>query len=1143
MMIGRLFNTPAATALVLFISFGVRHFRSHATTQEELGPLFGWDVTHDGGPALIPFNDDANTKHLVFKKEEVFAVESPAVDSAARALGKLDWGIAPQEGYPRIAFSDSTTDQEIVFKYDTSPLYEGKTFVVTVFQQDCETIAASGAITSTLDSSVDQELTVLLDIDQGKITDSEYYSPVNNTIATIRLCLRVEYYLGSSSVNFHETIVTVSVDFRVGFELTGIAGTLIILPRSGFPQIAVDKDTGKEEIFFKFSVPPLSEGRSFVVTILLEDCETLSASGALSSKTDVSVAREVSVEVIIDESVILSSEYYFPARENATKDLIGFCLRLDFVSRIEPSRRLQTGDATEVVSSYETVVEIEIDLTNSFDLVKIAKVKGTGFNSKQDNQESLEFDVSVTFDLPVIAYYCDLSGSKLATPSEISQGDAVHFCVEIDPLYVLPSFYVTDVYVTDIFSAELVQQQEDLTVSRSEFISSGVADGLTEKVCQAGICNVKTALTTELFNYTAGIAIVAFGKPSDRTRQRFLRVPTTFQHSSLSKNDRRLVEGVSFILAAPLAKATIRGVPPVESSANIIVMVGATVAGVVAVFLIIQWRRRSIRRKSKQNELPKSKIGWDVESMIATDQTSTSTSVSDPKHTPNHSVHVAYNMESSRSKSFDSYDDVPVQRAPGPTKSFEGFLVADPPRKPVRHPSFDGDVVTNDVSSRDPTSSLVSVEEAPPWALLRSPSFVDGADSRRPPTPTRSSVAPLNGALHGRYGPSQSFDGYDSPAWQPPGTIQSFVASQYDASPTRTRSRTATDNGSSVPGRHPPPPSRSYDGCLNTVTPLTPRQSPSFSLKNEGEIPTRQPKTPPMKTRSDRRPPVVSPANALAWRPDPPVSSRFSFVRNTPSPSRSIEGSLNVAPMTLGKSRRSPSIHASLNEIPFPSPSSARSVDENASGVCSAVSPPRPSRARRSKSIDGSEDDIPVRRPPTPSKSFDGAFSGKALRRFRANQSMSLARSDDVLVPIPSASSRSVNEGATGVPSAVTPPMRSRARRSKSMDGSEDDIPVRRPPTPSKSFDGVLSGKALRRYRASRSMSLDQPDDIPIPSPRAPSRSVDEDAVPSAVTPPRRSRARRSRSMDGSEDDIVPVVPSVRRPPASSQSFDGYLHY
>jgi hypothetical protein len=133
----------------------------------------------------------------------------------------LDWDIKPRQGYPTLSFNGLIHTEDIIFQYDAPLLYEDKTYHVTVFDDDCKTIG-SDAITHLEDASVDRELTVFVNVDQGTISDSTYYRHVNMTNAAIGLCLRVEYLLSEVSVNFHETNLTIDIDLTAAFKVSGI---------------------------------------------------------------------------------------------------------------------------------------------------------------------------------------------------------------------------------------------------------------------------------------------------------------------------------------------------------------------------------------------------------------------------------------------------------------------------------------------------------------------------------------------------------------------------------------------------------------------------------------------------------------------------------------------------------------------------------------------------------------------------------------------------------------------------------------------------------------------------------------------------------------------------------------------------------
>lgn len=143
-----------------------------------------------------------------------------APDASFRGLGSnFDWDLYSLEGYPVVGnFSDL-----LVFKYGYSgTLGDGRVMSISVFQRDCNT-TGDDSLVYTPDFSVDGELSVEVDIDEESITKSVFYDEAPDELsATIDFCLRVDYGLTDTNINFHETIVTVNVDLTAGFSLTDV---------------------------------------------------------------------------------------------------------------------------------------------------------------------------------------------------------------------------------------------------------------------------------------------------------------------------------------------------------------------------------------------------------------------------------------------------------------------------------------------------------------------------------------------------------------------------------------------------------------------------------------------------------------------------------------------------------------------------------------------------------------------------------------------------------------------------------------------------------------------------------------------------------------------------------------------------------
>jgi hypothetical protein len=295
----------------------------------------------------------------------------------------FDWDIEPKDGFPAVAFNNSTTTKEIVFLYDSPLLYENKTYGVTVFDNDCKTIG-SNAITHLEDTSVDRELTIRVDVDQETISNSTYYTPINMTNAVIGLCLRVDYLLNDVSINFHETNLTIDIDLTAGFNPTGL--------------------------------------------------------------------QQMRIE------------------------------------------------------------------------------------AQQDT-------VNTNIDYPVVVYHCDEANDKLATKPNLTQGDTLQLCVELDSTVISGN-----AYVVEIMSIDLNQANMNQNVTYKNIVDKGIPDFFTSKLCQGGVCNIKTQLESRWFTdpipgdiNATGVAILAFGSSGSGQGVRFLRAPIVFQkrrHVDVDESER-----------------------------------------------------------------------------------------------------------------------------------------------------------------------------------------------------------------------------------------------------------------------------------------------------------------------------------------------------------------------------------------------------------------------------------------------------------------------------------------------------------------------------------------------------------------------------------------------------------------------------
>jgi hypothetical protein len=279
-----------------------------------------------------------------------------------------------------------------------------------------------------------------------------------------------------------------------------------IVRKAGYPIFSFSNDT-ESEVLFKYSVSGTETGTYGILKYLragvyTADCISTANLPAILLQEQLTEADEYTVELDILQAFISDSDYYNQVSQgNATID---FCIRLDYV--YDPA----DGSAESVINFHETNVTLIVDLTAGFSLTGIAV----------DRDAAEEASAAVALKYPVTAYFCDDSSVEIPPPT-LSQGAVMQFCVEINE-----NVTTSGVYVSDILSVDLDQSSGG--VQHADIITDAVADWLTRKTCSAGICNIKTQLTSKWFAEIdpesmdiTGTALLAFGNAS---RRRYLRV-------------------------------------------------------------------------------------------------------------------------------------------------------------------------------------------------------------------------------------------------------------------------------------------------------------------------------------------------------------------------------------------------------------------------------------------------------------------------------------------------------------------------------------------------------------------------------------------------------------------------------------------
>jgi hypothetical protein len=246
--------------------------------------LFGHgDSTND---AIIATSEDHESSAVVSRS----IVQHPFQNRQRqeRNLVDFEWSIELKPQYPLFSFTSESIRSEVVFMYNVAGMNAStfgtdKILTVQVLELDCLTKAQVPAIVPmALSDPAQGSYTVDIDIVQGTIASSEYYTQVNETFASLNFCLRVDYFLKMNnnsfeSVNFHETNVTINVDLTSGFTLS----TLKVSPVGADQQASSVTAAYPVKAFFCNSTyalqnpPPLiSQGQVLQFCVSMDDSVT-----------------------------------------------------------------------------------------------------------------------------------------------------------------------------------------------------------------------------------------------------------------------------------------------------------------------------------------------------------------------------------------------------------------------------------------------------------------------------------------------------------------------------------------------------------------------------------------------------------------------------------------------------------------------------------------------------------------------------------------------------------------------------------------------------------------------------------------------------------------------------------------------------
>jgi hypothetical protein len=170
--------------------------------------------------------------------------------AAAQLPDMFSWDIdldAPD--FPTFNFTSDTIDKEIGFQYTYTGTYSpgSKYFDVTVLAGDClsgpaATFPEALEVKFERIDAANKKFLFNLDIIQSIIQDSSYWTDNDDNTAEMVFCVRVDYLNANESVNFHETIVTATIDLSAGFQATNILTERSAAMETGALQVDVSYD-------------------------------------------------------------------------------------------------------------------------------------------------------------------------------------------------------------------------------------------------------------------------------------------------------------------------------------------------------------------------------------------------------------------------------------------------------------------------------------------------------------------------------------------------------------------------------------------------------------------------------------------------------------------------------------------------------------------------------------------------------------------------------------------------------------------------------------------------------------------------------------------------------------------------------------
>lgn len=148
-----------------------------------------------------------------------------ATEIPTASLDKFSWDIE-RMGVTVVSFDDNSTQSEISISYNISR----RSSMIQIFRQDCLIPVGQDVVSvsknTTIISSTNAQLDIILDIQQGSVIGSSIWREGNSlNVGYIELCIRTDLTLdddSQTSVSFHEQKLFLTISLSQGFQVSEV---------------------------------------------------------------------------------------------------------------------------------------------------------------------------------------------------------------------------------------------------------------------------------------------------------------------------------------------------------------------------------------------------------------------------------------------------------------------------------------------------------------------------------------------------------------------------------------------------------------------------------------------------------------------------------------------------------------------------------------------------------------------------------------------------------------------------------------------------------------------------------------------------------------------------------------------------------